>query len=177
MKVKLYKPFEHYKSPVWLYSDTHFEDSDCPLMDPEWPGPDEQVKSINSRVGRCDTLIILGDIGNPEYLKKLRGYKVLVLGNHDKGVSNYEPYVDEIYEGPLFISNKILLSHEPIDLPFGINIHGHNHSGEILERDNEDFFSYNVCSNVIGYKPVRLDEIVSLYKVKDIHRLTIDKIR
>lgn len=177
MKVKLYKPFEHYKSPVWLYSDTHFEDSDCPLMDPEWPDPDEQVKMMNSCVGRCDTLIILGDIGNPEYLKKLRGYKVLILGNHDKGITNYEPYVDEIYDGPLFISNKILLSHEPVDLSFGINIHGHNHSGEIIDRDNEDFFSYNVCSNVVGYKPVRLDEIVSLYKVKDIHRLTIDKIK
>ena len=96
MKVKLYKPFEHYKSPVWLYSDTHFEDSDCPLMDPEWPDPDEQVKMINSCVGRCDTLIILGDIGNPEYLKKSRGYKVLILGNHDMGITNYESYVDEI---------------------------------------------------------------------------------
>ena len=177
MKVKLYPFFNHWTNPVWLYSDPHFEDEDCKLMDSNWPDPLMQVKMINSKVGRLDTIVILGDIGNPRYLKDIRGHKVLVLGNHDKGSSNYSAYVDEIYEGPLFISPKILLSHEPIDIPFGINIHGHNHSGEIINRQNDDSFDYNVCSNVINYTPVRLDEVFTLAKTSDIHRITIDKIK
>ena len=54
--------------------------------------------------------------------------KVLILGNHDaKGA--YKNYFDEIYTGPLFIAEKILLSHEPVyGLPWCLNIHGHDHN-------------------------------------------------
>lgn len=50
-----------------------------------------QIDNINKVVHKNDTLVILGDVGNPEYVKKLKaGYKVLVMGNHDAGRSNYE---------------------------------------------------------------------------------------
>lgn len=163
-------------------------------MDPNWPTPEEQVKLINSKVGKRDTLIILGDIGDVEYVKQLKGRKVLIMGNHDRGASNYQKYYttsidkegnehilhnklfDEVYEGPLFISPKILLSHEPIKLDFGINIHGHDHNGVKIQYWNQDNkLDINVCSNVIGYEPVRLDKVIEGYDIDDIHRTVINK--
>ena len=41
----------------------------------------------------------------------------------------YKNYFDEIYTGPLFIAEKILLSHEPVyGLSWCLNIHGHDHN-------------------------------------------------
>ena len=60
-----------------------------------------------------DTFVCLGDVGAPEYVKEIKARKkILILGNHDaKGA--YTKYFDEIYAGPIFIAEKILLSHEP----------------------------------------------------------------
>ena len=138
---KIYPAFKHWieKGNLYFYSDPHFSDVgvaglrfDC--------GSDEhieefihnyldegQVRRINKYVGKNDTLVILGDVGNKEWLKKLRGYKVLVLGNHDVGKSNYEGYADEVYEGAVMISENIILSHEPLSCFFAVNIHGHIH--------------------------------------------------
>ena len=244
MLPQLYKKFQDWsaKGSVWVYSDPHFGDSDCKIMDPNWITPEEQVKKINDKVKKDDTLILLGDIGNPEYIKRIKaGYKILVSGNHDVGLTNYKktvtheikeifaecvdeekykidvaierksfhkylyekyPYAkiniqeryefhspfhffdatiddnlfNEVYGGPLFISDKILLSHEPIDIPFGLNIHGHVHDGlGGLSKDNS---KYNVCSNCINYEPQNLSEIIKSGCLKNrdtIHRLTIDK--
>ena len=244
MLPQLYKKFQDWsaKGSVWVYSDPHFSDSDCKIMDPNWITPEEQVKKINDKVKKDDTLILLGDIGNLEYIKRIKaGYKILVSGNHDVGLTNYKktvtheikeifaecideekykidvaierksfhkylyekyPYAkiniqeryefhspfhffdatiddnlfNEVYGGPLFISDKILLSHEPIDIPFGLNIHGHVHDGlGGLSKDNS---KYNVCSNCINYEPQNLSEIIKSGCLKNrdtIHRLTIDK--
>ena len=172
----LYEPFKKWSDggQVWVYSDPHFEDNDCKIMSADWPTPQEQVIKINSKVGRNDTIIILGDIGNPEYIKQIKGYKVMLAGNHDKGLSNYSMF-DEVYGGPLMISDKIILSHEPCGVPWALNIHGHDHSD--WAKDSE-FPHVNVCSNIIGYTPITLDSIVKSGKVKmveSIHRLAIEK--
>ena len=226
MRIKLYKPFEHWYhgGTIWLISDTHFEDPDCKVMSTCWPTPEEQVKLINN-VGKNDTLIHLGDVGNPEWVSKLKGYKVLLLGNHDKGASNYEKkwyisvtkfnreitsfeeaqeYVDEmsadgidirglriinnglfdeVYEGPLFINEKICLSHERVHLKFGINIHGHEHgnfnmgsTASYYGRENHyESAELNITSNLREFKPLRLDDLIDGLKVMGIHRITIDR--
>ena len=161
------------KQTVWVYSDPHFGDEELAAGTPGRPSADEQVAMINSCVGRKDTLIILGDVGDVEYAKKLRGYKVLICGNHDAGRTNYEEAFDEIYEGALIIGEKIILSHEPVDIPWLFNIHGHDHTGAIRPGH------LNVCSDVRGYKPLNLNHILGkeghLAKVQSIHRVTIDK--
>lgn len=87
----LYKPFEHWgENTCWIISDTHFDDPDLIHPYPDRPTAADQVKLINSKVGKNDTLIILGDVGNVEWVRQLRGYKVLVMGNHDTGASNYQ---------------------------------------------------------------------------------------
>lgn len=156
---------------VLLFSDPHFGDSDCKYMDKDWIAPEEQADILKRMSTRNDTLVILGDIGDPKYLDGIKARKVLIAGNHDLGLSRYAPYFDEMYGGPLFISDKILLSHEPIMLPFVFNIHGHDHSGKQIENH------LNVAANVIGYKPVSLGAIIKsgvVGKVPSIHRITID---
>ena len=178
MLPQLYKCFQHWSAggSVYIYSDPHFEDSDCKIMDAAWPAPAEQIAKINAKVHKGDTLIILGDIGNPEWIKQIKAhYKILITGNHDAGLSNYEDYFDEIYGGPLFIGEKILLSHEPIDLPFGLCIHGHCHSEKGFYNQGNKF---NVCSNTVRFEPQNLSKIIKagfLKRVETIHRLTIDK--
>ena len=243
MLPQLYKCFQHWSAngSIYIYSDPHFEDSDCKTIDTTWPAPAEQIKIINSKVHKTDTLIILGDIGNSEWIKQIQaGYKILIAGNHDAGLTNYKktvtheikeifaecvdeekyeidvaierksfhkylcekyPYAkiniqeryefhspfhffdatiddnlfDEVYGGPLFIGEKILLSHEPIDLPFGLCIHGHCHSEKGFYNEGNKF---NVCSNTVGFEPQNLSEIIKagfLKRVETIHRLTIDK--
>lgn len=243
MLPQLYKTFQNWsaKGSVWVYSDPHFGDSDCKIMDPNWITPEEQLKKINDKVKKDDTLILLGDIGNLEYIKRIKaGYKILISGNHDVGLTNYKktitheikeifaecvdeekyeidvaierksfhkylyekyPYAkisiqeryafhspfhffdatiddnlfNEVYGGPLFISDKILLSHEPIYNECWYNIHGHRHSDDNTNYKGKNYF--NCCANVIKYEPINLKDIINsgaLKNIPTIHRKTID---
>ena len=171
----LYDCFSHWYhgGTIYFYSDPHFADADVEAMRKNYIGDEEQIKRIRSKVGKNDTLIILGDVGNKEFLKKIRGYKVLILGNHDSGASTYKDYVDEVYEGVLMISDKILLSHEPVDFPYALNIHGHDHSGwEKMKTPH-----LNVCAEHIDYTPISFKQIIeggALKNISSIHRETID---
>ena len=176
----LYPIFQHWseQGSVYVISDTHFEDSDCKLMDPNWITPEEQVEIINSMVHKNDTLIHLGDVGNPEWINKLKaGHKVLIMGNHDQSIQKFKIYFDEVYEGCLFISDKILLSHEPVyGLPWCLNIHGHDHNG--VEPYKEGCKHINLAANVCGYTPISLGKIIKdgvLSGIDSIHRRTIDR--
>lgn len=136
------------------------------------------MASINKAVGKNDTLVMLGDIGDTSFVSKLRGYKVLIMGNHDRGASNYQKQggnnlFDEVYEGPLIISEKIILSHEPLVIPSMFNVHGHDHSNIFPVASNH----LNVCCELIGYTPVSLKSIVAsggLKAVDTLHRQTIE---
>ena len=182
------------------------------------------MRRINSKVGKCDTLICLGDVGALSYVPFLRGYKVLVMGNHDAGRTIYERQkvwrkfdkdkytkaealsemkrrhsdcecsikrgnepnslfdywevcadnrlFDEVYEGPVMISPKLMLSHEPINCgTWALNIHGHIHA----RTHKNDFYHYNVCAD---YLPLNLNQFLksgAFSYVVPIHRQTIDE--
>lgn len=221
----LYKIFDHWhrEGTLFIYSDPHFNDPDL-KKGIDRPSADELIQKINSKVGRKDTIVILGDICDIEYVKKIRGYKVLIMGNHDAGRTNYErcwwkewfdknefqkdeallemqkmypgcrytisegyqfhsPFeywevkadnmlFDEVYEGPLMIGEKLILSHEPVDVPWAFNIHGHDHVGH--KRKSH----MNVCADVIGYVPINMNQFMksgAMAHVETIHRDTIDK--
>ena len=171
----LYPPFQHWseQGTIWLYSDTHFGDQELKRGFPNRPDDDAHVRQINQKCGRNDTLILLGDVGDIEFVRKLKGYKILVCGNHDVGHTAYETVFQEVYNGPLFISARILLSHEPIDLPFAFNIHGHDHANKELDAQH-----LNVCSDVIDYTPVNFNRLIKsgvLSSIPTIHRITIDE--
>lgn len=174
MIVQLYEKFRPWSEvgTVWLYSDPHFGDKELAAGHPGRPTDDEQVAMINAKVGKKDTLIILGDVGNVEYAKKLRGYKVLIMGNHDTGASNYKEVFNEVYEGPLFVGEKLLLSHEPINFSNALNIHGHNHVRQVGDGRH-----LNVCADLVNYTPVNMNQLMKsgiLSHIDSIHRETID---
>lgn len=73
-----------------VISDLHFADEDLRKGHPDRISDDDLVRAINSKVGKRDVLFILGDVGDISYLRKLRGYKILIMGNHDAGVENYK---------------------------------------------------------------------------------------
>ena len=171
----LYAIFNHWcNQTVWLYSDPHFGDKELAAGVINRPTDEEQIRLINSKVGKKDTLIILGDVGDIECAKKLKGYKILIAGNHDAGLTNYKDVFNEVYGGALFIGEKIVLSHEPINIPFALNIHGHVHD----KRAKTDKQHINVCSDVINYTPINFNQLMKsgpTSKIETIHRTTIDK--
>lgn len=178
----LYPCFQKWseKGSVYIVSDTHFKDSDRKFMGYSISSL-EQAYIIGDQCHKNDTLIHLGDVGDPTYMTMIKAHKVLIMGNHDQSIEKMEPYFDEVYSGPLWIAKKIVLSHEPINVeaesnrePIAINIHGHVHSGNIWN----DYYHLNLAANVYGYIPFNLKSFIKnglLKGVKDIHRVTIDK--
>ena len=221
----IYDAFQHWgEQTVWIYSDPHFSDEDLEYGIKNRPSDEEQIRRINAKSGRKDTLIILGDVGNIECVRKLRaGRKILICGNHDLGATRYKREVvkvvydadiwnqdsaiadmkakypgwkvwcvedyefhapfrrwnvyadnmlfDEVYEGALIVGEKLILSHEPVEIPWLYNIHGHDHAGK--KRKNH----LNVCSDVIGYEPINLTQKLKsglMSAITTIHRATID---
>lgn len=181
-----FKPWSA-KGSIYIISDTHFEDADCKLMDKNWIPPQEHIDNIKKYVHKNDTLIHLGDVGNPEWMAQIKAHKVLIMGNHDQSATKFKSYFDEIYTGPLFIAEKILLSHEPIiNGSAWFNIHGHDHNklsyikwhnhNEVSESWNE----LNLAANVVDYKVYNLGHGIKnglLSYVDGVHRLTIDRAR
>lgn len=173
----LYAPFRKWSTEgtIWVISDTHFGDVELLAGTPGRPSAEALVKLINSKVGRKDTLILLGDVGDLEYARQLRGYKVLIQGNHDAGHTLYEEVFDEVYSGALMISEKIMLSHEPVNIPWVFNIHGHVHD----KHHKNDKYHMNCCSDVIGYFPINFNQWIkrsgALTNIQSLHRGTIDK--
>ena len=216
-----FKPWSE-KGSIYIISDTHFEDADCKLMDSKWISPQEHIDIIKKTVHKNDTLIHLGDVGNPKWMEQIKAYKVLIMGNHDQSAtkfkrnkketvfldhctdeeikkmqqegrideSSYHLYYqkftrgwrdnnlfDEVYTGPVFIAEKILLSHEPIiNGSAWYNIHGHDHSS----NDRWSYNHMNVASNVFNFNVFNLGKANKNGMLKDIdgiHRLTIDRAR
>ena len=109
------------------------------------------------------------------------GWKIDIYKSHCVNKYPYERWLvkadnclfDEVYEGPLFIAEKLILSHEPIDLPFAFNIHGHDHSNW-----HKSDHHLNVCAEYIDYTPVNVNRLFKngfTSKVDSIHRMTIDR--
>lgn len=215
----LYDIFNHWhqEGTVYLYSDPHFGDKDIPNR----PTDEEQLARINSKVGKKDTIIILGDCGDTSFIRRIRAQrKILVMGNHDAGktnyqrkikkeIFNYEEYTqeevkekmcakyptwklhiieglagwiatvdnclfDEVYESPLVIGPRLILSHEPVDVPWAMNLHGHIHD----PHHKNDERHFNVCAEAIDFMPLNFNKWMKeghLSHIEDIHRDTIDR--
>lgn len=181
--IKLYPCFKHWLEydSIWIISDTHFNDIDCKYMDPNWITPEEHIQILKKVLNKQTLLIHLGDVGNASYLDELKCYKVLITGNHDV-LSKVASHFDEVYDGPLFIADRILLSHEPIkgmEL-FALNIHGHVHQGYTCAYydDGEKMIisHVNLASDVAQYQPCNLGKLIKNGILSDkvnYHRITI----
>ena len=95
LKDSLYYNFHHWckRGSIWITSDTHFQDEQLEEAIPNRIKTADHIKLINSKVTKNDTLIILGDVGCLKATSRLNGYKVLVAGNHDTGLSKYQKQI------------------------------------------------------------------------------------
>jgi len=104
------------------------------------------------------------------WLKKLSGDIHFIRGYHDFPVDNSKDYEILNYK-----NHKFLLVHDPDNLPIkwdGWIIHGHKHNNDMRNYPfiNGEKKTINVSVELVNYKPVDLDFIISL-KIDSIKRM------
>lgn len=133
------------------------------------------LREWNTSVDDDDIIVLAGDLGkccpmSVEVIKRLRGTKILVVGNHDL------PWGSLLYDNTLFAGthevinqNGIFVTHKPdVQKPNGClyHIHGHHHQYDVpnmqstLKQYARDTYRYNCASDLIGHKPRTLQELM-----------------
>jgi calcineurin-like phosphoesterase family protein len=164
------------KKLVYLVADTHF-DHDNIIKYCNRPFNDvQEMNSVilgnwNQTVGPEDTVYHLGDWSHgrgsrpPSYWRgRLRGRILSVQGDHDERTrgEHFRGYRVLRYGGHSF-----LLVHDPDKTPFewqGWVIHGHKHNNQMQYYPfiNGERKTINVSVELIGYKPISMDRLMSL---------------
>lgn len=157
---------------IYIISDPHFHHKNMAIKR-GFSCAEEQdeliVSNWNRVVKKGDVVYILGDItmGKRNYtiLDQLKGYKKVVLGNHDMGyhVRTLLEHVNSV-SGMINYKKEVILTHCPIhpsqlEHRFAVNIHGHVH-----ENSLNDPRYVNVSCEVINYTPVLIDKILDTHK-------------
>lgn len=114
------------------------------------------IDAWNSVVNKHDLVYVLGDVCfKKEYLaqmKRLKGTKHLIVGNHDKfPIAEYLKYFNKIH-GFQKHKGEAWLSHSPIhpqSLRHLFNIHGHVHQNSL-----DDLRYINVSVEALNGRPV-----------------------
>ncbi len=129
----------------------------------------------NQTVSPQDKVLILGDLAftiEPlEILQNLNGSKILVMGNHDlNSASRYLRYVDDIGGAINWTApngKRVIFTHIPIHpncMRWDLNIHGHLHSGQILDHTDvdkpRDLRYYCVSWEILNGYPVTVGEVL-----------------
>lgn len=170
---------------IWLTSDLHFNHD----KDFIWAARgfssvqemnEEQIKRYNSLVTDEDTVYIAGDsmMGSDinaglELLRRLKGKKYLVIGNHDtdariKAYKEYGIFEDVQFAYRLKVKSRTyLITHYPTITANGedirtVNLYGHTHQTTTHFEDREYMYHIGVDSN--NCYPVNLNDIVEYYK-------------
>lgn len=167
------------KTRIWVTADPHFyhakviKYSKRPYKNLSSMHRD-LVERWNNTVDVNDMVIILGDfVWDTSHnrifniTKRLKGRKILVLGNHDAGtISKY------LNDGFDFVCNsfrldwcskKLFFVHDPNKVPkkdhqsYDIILHGHTHLNP-FPKNNGRFI--NVCVEQTNYKPILLNSII-----------------
>lgn len=115
------------------------------------------VRQWLKKLHKDDTFYFLGDFGRPTsdifyellyIFKTARCHKVAIRGNHDHEAETVQlkQLFDKVYDYPIWISNRIILSHFPCAVwKDQLNIHGHLH-GSVLDSPNHLCASLHVAN-------------------------------
>lgn len=153
---------------IFVISDTHFGHTNMAL-NRGFNSVEEHDELIVSRwnnvITKRDTVYILGDItmekANYEILDRLKGYKKVVLGNHDQPqhVRNLLQHVNSVCGS--YTYKNCILTHIPIHVEslerYRYNVHGHLHEEHLL-----DDRYINTCCEVQDYTPYNLRLLIEL---------------
>lgn len=123
------------------------------------------VDMWNSVVKKEDKVFVLGDVSiygretTTRLLQAMKGQKILIMGNHDKGRSvTFWKAVGfhEVIKYPIIYKEFYMLSHEPLyvneHMPY-LNIHGHIHGRKIEGQ------YFNVGVEVLNFVPISFEQI------------------
>ena len=129
-------------SKLWVIADLHFGHKNIiSYCDRPWETAEEMnealVRNWNSVVDKNDTVFVCGDVALnknicKQYIPRLNGKKILVMGNHDQGSTQF--YRDcgfaEVSKWPIVVQGFYILSHAPLqcmkNVPY-FNFYGHVH--------------------------------------------------
>jgi calcineurin-like phosphoesterase family protein len=162
-------------SQTYLIADTHFGHKKI-LQYENRPFSSVQemdktiIKNWNNTVTGDDTVIVVGDVSfygkeeTTKIIKRLKGKKILTLGNHDKWSIDYWMDVgfDEVYKHKIIYQDWFVISHIPPhyynDTTPYFYIYGHVHSAEMYPTVTKQ----TACVSVErwNYTPVNLEEII-----------------
>jgi calcineurin-like phosphoesterase family protein len=163
---------------TFVISDFHFGHKNIAAYQQREPDHEEAiVRAWNQAVGDTDLVLYLGDLAlttrerTKLYTDRLKGQKLLVLGNHDRHPESFYrecgfEVVDPIYR--MFLDGSarypIIFTHEPIEeLPAGwYNVHGHIHRGHHRDYDLTERH-FNVSCEPLDYTPVQIRDILMVF--------------
>ena len=164
---------------IWFISDHHFNHKNI-IKYSERPFSttfvmeNKMVELHNMVVKPEDIVILVGDFGfcgtkvGKEILKRLNGYKIFILGNHDVYHNKFKNFgYDEVYVCKTFDYDGVTLNmtHYPMcEETEGLNIHGHVHKGKNIFVGDHHF---NVNCEFINYTPIHIDNILKQVRSKD----------
>ncbi len=166
------------KRKIFFISDTHFDHTNIiKYCNRPFKNVNEMniaiVNKWNKFVREDDVVYFLGDMTYGKnhhaidyWLSKLNGKIFFIRGNHDKDKITKAKELKDNYLLE-YKEYKFLLIHNPDNKPKNFNdwiIHGdkHNHDLENYPFINGKRKSINVCAELLDYKPVDLDFILSL---------------
>lgn len=132
------------------------------------------IQNWNKTVSEKDEIFILGDFAFGEkeeiekYIAALNGYKILVMGNHDRvyPLSWWQTTgIEEVIQYPVIYKEWFILSHEPLyinkNMPYA-NIFGHVHGNPLYTDTSSQ--SFCISAERIGYTPIEFNEMLGKMK-------------
>lgn len=172
---------------TYLTSDTHFRHENIiKFCNRPWLNVDEMTEALiakwNARVRHEDRVYHLGDFAlgkdwklhTPAIVKRLNGYKIIILGNHDRsvdamyaaGFNEVCRYLDIEMDGkrvhmrhePNFLEPQHPDSHTRCDDSTNSDIFLHGHVHQSWRRRGKHI---NVGVDVWDYQPVTLEEALA----------------
>ena len=171
---------------TWVYSDPHFYHGNICKFEREpgvklrpWDDAEQMTEDMiqwyNEMVEDQDRVYILGDIAfSPAHMQKavsrLRGRKVLVLGNHEP--PKMRKYFDLFDDVRGYVVKKgFIMSHIPIHpgslSRWKLNIHGHTHANGVEEQYGDALLGkplddryFCACVEQTNFRPILLDDIL-----------------
>ena len=162
------------KRTVWVGADWHFYTKYNENLK-ENPNIDKIINNFNKVIKPNDIVIFLGDLydarrihdkkemPNLKKIKRLKGYKIFVKGNHDVDPDKayYDLGFNEVHMK--YILGNVVFTHEPVNVDKNqVNVHGHLHyCGDywyIKPKSHIDVYTAR-----FKYQPVSLTDAVTNY--------------
>jgi calcineurin-like phosphoesterase family protein len=126
------------------------------------------ISNLCRKLKPSDEVWNLGDFGcldqldTVDWIKETGAKAYFIYGNHDQknDLPQFEKYFDQVFLYPIFLSQKLVVSHFPVAVyPDSINICGHLHGAKLRDINH-------VCASVhvANYHPITdksLDTIFS----------------